>query len=69
MFTASVPIYHTGNRAKIKHVSVILTFSCSAGFEDFAQKKTDRTWLCVSVTLAPKVVEGCSKAQKTQQVF
>ena len=39
MFTASVPIYHTGNRTKIKHVSVILTFSCSAGFEDFAQKK------------------------------
>jgi len=32
-------------------------------------KKNDRTWLCVSVTLAPKAVESCSKAQKTWQVF
>jgi len=33
------------------------------------QKKTDHTWLCASVTLVPKAVESCSKAQKTRQVF
>jgi len=34
-------------------------------FEVFA-KKADRMWLCLRVTLVPKVVESCSKAQKTQ---
>jgi len=32
-------------------------------------KQLDFMWLCASVTLVPKVVESCSKAQKTWQVF
>jgi len=35
----------------------------------FAPKQLDHTWLCMSVTRAPKAVESCSKAQKTWQVF
>jgi len=34
-----------------------------------APKQPDHTWLCTCVTRAPKVVESCSKAQKTWQVF
>jgi len=41
----------------------------SGNVQGFCVKKMDRTWLCTSVTLVPKVVESCSKAQKTQQVF
>jgi len=41
-----------------------LTLWCPVMQEDFVLKKTDRTWLCTSVTLAPKVVESCSKVQK-----
>ena len=35
----------------------------------FLANKTDHTWLCASITQAPKAVESCSKAQKTWQVF
>jgi len=38
-------------------------------FEDFAPKQPEHMWLCVSGTLALKIIENCSKAQKTQQVF
>jgi len=32
-------------------------------------KTLDHTWLCASVTLAPKAVESCTKAQSTRQVL
>jgi len=47
----------------------ILNLSRQASFDNFVPKKLDCTLLCVSVILAPKAVESCSKAQKTQQVF
>jgi len=46
-----------------------LNFSRSVTFEHFVPKQLDRGWLCTSVTLAPKVVESCSKAEKTRQVL
>jgi len=46
-----------------------LTLWHPGGFEDFAPKNTDRTWLCARLTRALKVVESCSKTQKTRQVF
>jgi len=47
----------------------VKTLSYPACFEDFAPKQPDRMWLCASATLSLKVVESCSKAEKTQQVF
>jgi len=41
----------------------------TALFQEFQPKQLDRTWLCTSVTLTSKVLEGCSKAQKTRQVL
>jgi len=35
----------------------------------FVSDKTDCTWLCTSVTQAPKAVESCSKVHMTWQVF
>jgi len=35
----------------------------------FAPEQPDRMWLCAPLTRAPKVVESCSKAQKTRHVF
>jgi len=46
-----------------------LTLSHLAGFKHFAPKQAERAWLCMSITLAPKVLESCSKAQKTWQVL
>ena len=37
----------------------------SGNVQRFRAKKMDRIWLWASVTLAPKAVDSCSKAQKT----
>jgi len=46
-----------------------LTLRRPASFEDSRAKQPDCMWLCTRVTRAPKVVESCSKAKKTRQVF
>jgi len=46
-----------------------LTRSRLACFKHFVPKQSDRTWLCTSVTLAPKLVESCSNAQNTGHVL
>jgi len=38
-------------------------------FGDFQVRTTGSHVVCACVTWAPKVVESCSKAQKTWQVF
>jgi len=35
----------------------------------FAPEQADRKWLWARLTLAPKAVKSCSKAQKTRHVF
>ena len=52
-----------------KQRELLLTLSCPAALRILAPKQPDRSWIYVHVTQAPKVVERCSKAQKTQQVF
>jgi len=46
-----------------------LTLMHLACFNHFAPKQSDHMWLCTSVTLAPKALQSCSNAQKTQQVL
>jgi len=47
--------------------SLLFDFRLVSGI--LAPKQPDCTWLCEHVTRAPKVVESCSKAQKTRQVI
>jgi len=51
-------------------VSSLIKTLASGRFWGFSHpKQLDRTWLCACVTQVMKVVECCSKAQKTWQVF
>jgi len=45
-----------------------LTLNASGKFWAFRTKQPNRMWLCTCITRVPKVVESCSKAQKTWQV-
>jgi len=53
----------------ISSVAFSLLFDVRLVSGILAPKQLDCTWLCEHATRAPKVVESCSKAQKTRQVF